>query len=191
MTIKDINQAVESLIKTNQTFDSAEDVITVPVLTAIDLASIIDPYLTPEAKVILSNKTYNLLYQYNVKMSNNKYFDKSWVLADFFRKLEFKHAEDFDRANYIRMVAQVDYFGFTVEETKVGEAAIKLTQVINNLASKKMILATLAPMSAVRLADGRYCVVSYLAVDSQYQSLVKSTYANCMFLEGGMPPELI
>lgn len=107
----------------------------------------------------------------------------------FLCKLGIKSGAEFFNNGYVRHAALVNYFGYRTTKEKVGEAALEMVKVINDLCANKYAIAALEPLFTIEVADGSYFVVSYLAIDNQYEPLVKTTYSHCIFPEGGVPPE--
>lgn len=188
MMKRSIRDEIQELIKTNQTSEPLE--LSIEKFKSIDLMPLMKNQLSADAISILNIRSTGMIHQYDVRLSDNKYYERSYLLANFLEKFNFKRAKDFDQAHVLRRTARCYCFGYISDENRVGEAALKVTQVINNLADHKMILASLNPLTSLRLANGRYCTVSYLAVDSQYEQLVQSAYSGCIFSEGAVPPEL-
>lgn len=137
-----------------------------------------------------------MIYEYNQYL--DPWSEKTDRLIPLLRNLELKNVDDIE-PKYVREFARVHYFGLKASESKIGEASLEMVGVINSLAEKGYAMATLSGLISLRLnefdAQGRikpsfdYCVLSYLAIDPQHESLVQSTYANYLFKEGGMPLE--
>jgi hypothetical protein len=118
-----------------------------------------------EALKVLVNTTHNTVHQYN---EHNKWFH----MVPLLKKLDIKTSANLPDYEYIRQMALVNYIGFHVTRDKLFDAIMEL-------------------IKRIELADGTYCVVSYLAIYNQHQKFVESNYAFCSFKEGGVPPEYI
>lgn len=139
----------------------------------------------------MSTKAIQAVHQYNEKTGNSTLYDVTELLA----KLGLKSAQDnpFD-GNYTRKYALLQCFGFRCELTDVDEAAKKLITVINDMAANKWIKASLYNIGKIDLngvdglPNGECMIVSYLAIPSEFEANVKSTYGWVQFPEGGIPP---
>lgn len=130
-----------------------------------------------------------MIHQYNKQLKWGSEYN--YKLSKLLGKLKLKNNDVFDTGTYVREYAKVECFGLTCTSDKVAEAALSMVAMINHFAANAYGLATLEPLMLISLADGRFCVVSYIAIDQQYYSLVESTCRNFMFQEGGLPPEFI
>lgn len=180
---------MESLTKTNQTSQTTS--INLEKFEALDLTSTFINFFNNEAQNIIANhKATHLVHQWNEHMSNSKFEGpETHKLADLLTKIKLKEVDDLYVSNYVRRISVVHFFGWTVEESKLTDAILDLVNMVNDLCSKSLIRAMMSPLLSIKLADGKYVVVSYFAIDQANESLVKSMY-HCSFKEGAMPPEL-
>ena len=176
------------MIRTNQI--SEPSTLSEPHAITVDLMPHTAGLLNLDAVKLMNNKVGHVIYQYNVLVNNNKYADMTYMIADLLEKLEFKHYSDFNQSTYVRKAARAFCFGFVVDQDRVADALVELCKSINHMASNKHALATLSAPISLILSTGRHCVITYLHIDDQYESLVQSTYAHCSFNEGSIPPEL-
>lgn len=158
-----------------------------------DLAPIVDQLYNADAKDVIKNKkTTHLVHQWNRQINNNKYEgEQAHALAKLLEKFNIKSSDDLKVSNYIRDCSKVQFFGHTTDRTKVGEVAVHMVNFFNDLASKGLIRAVLAPLTSVELVDGRIILVSYIAIDQPNEAIVQSIYGSMQFQEGTLPPEFI
>lgn len=162
-----------------------------------DLQPLFFQYFTQEALYLISKRTFGTIHQYNRYHKWGS--DHNEKLTNLLQKLELKNHSLFE-SQYTREIAKVLYFGISTTEDRVAEAAIKMVNVINDLARDKHALATLTPLTSIQfntfdsvgniVPGKKFAVLSYLAIDPQYESLVQSKYADFLFQEGSIPPEL-
>ncbi len=190
MTQKEIRDQIENMIRMNR-ISSA--VVNESQFKAMDLLPFVDSLLNADAKnLILNHKTYSTIHQWNRKVDDNKYKgEQAYALGEFLGKLNISNYETLQLCNYVREVSQVKYYGVTATLEKVGEATIKMVNMLNDLASRNLVRAVLAPLMSVELVGGKIVVVSYIAVDKPNEALVQSLYGALQFQEGGVPLEII
>jgi len=139
-----------------------------------------------EAGKALHNRAKTTLYQWDEVKGHEG-------LASLLHKLQFKTGHN-AYACY-RRVAPCFYFGGACEGQYIEKVAMKLIDMINDLASKKYILATLAPLSIIQMAltgpldKQKYVIVSYLHLDQVGEAYVKATYPHLCMEEGAYPKE--
>lgn len=188
MNQKEIRDQVENLIRMNRI---TETVLSTPKMSALDLVPIFHDQFTPEAQnVLLNQKTTNLIVQWNRQVGTSSISGpEAYKLADFLEKFKIKSYSDLQSSNYVREYSKVSFYGQTVERSRLVDATMVLVNFINDLASKNLIRAVLAPLMSIELADGRFAIVSYIAVDQPNEPLVQSMYGSLSFAEGSVPPE--
>ena len=186
MNQKEIRDQVEDLIRMKQTFNTSA-----PALPSIDLQPILDSYYSSDAQNILNNnRTQSLIHQWNRQVGNGLFEGKHvGQLGIVLGKLGIKSYKDLFISNFIPEVSMVSFFGYTTKRSKLIDASLSLINFFNDLASKNLIRAVLNPLTAIELADGRFAVISYIAVDQPNEALVQSMYGHLEFKEGGLPPE--
>lgn len=184
---------MENLIKTNQISEPKN--LTVPKISSTDLAPLFQSFFNKEAKQSLSIKAHSLVHQWNQLHGDPKLQYKDF-LVEFMAKLKIKATEEYrPQAMYVRKIAQVQCFGLLTNENRIAEAALRLVDVINHMSKFNYIKASLTDLMLIPLGDynnpgtTRYAIVSYLAIDSDYEMIVKANYGQYMFQEGGIPPE--
>mgnify|MGYP003423252515 len=196
MTIKEIQDQVANLIKTNQISEPTQ--LSHENFVISDLQPIFFKYFNQDALNLVSNKTNNLIHQYNRYHKFGS--EHNAKLTDLLEKLELKHCSTLTYA-YTREIAKVFFFGVTTTKDRLAEGALTMVKVINALATNKYAIATLSPLTSIQfntlcpvtgkiVPDNKYAIFSYLAIDHQYETLVQSMYADYLFPEGGVPPEL-
>lgn len=189
MTQKEIRDQIENLIRMGKTIST----VAPQELRAMDLVPVVhNLYSQDSLNLINNNKTLSLLHQWNRQLPGSSPFEgtQAYKLGEFVGRLGLKSYETLLVSNYIREVSKVQYFGLTASPNKVGEAAIKLVNFFNDLASKNLIRAVLAPLMSIELVGGNIVLVSYIAIDQPNEALVQSMYGHFQFKEGGIPPEL-
>jgi hypothetical protein len=180
-----ISQAVQDLV------NSPPVVAVQPVIHCDDIYPTLRPYFTAEAAKALHNKSLNQLHQYNDEVGH-------LGLAELLSKLKIKSAKkaiDSGLAGYVRRAVVCSYFGGACEYRNVGRVAMKLINMINDLASKNFIKATLSPLSIIKLAIGnpydkqKYVLVSYIHLLPEADQYVKDHYSDLSIQESEMPRE--
>jgi len=158
----------------------SEQALSVPQFKAIDLVPFVDSHLNVDAKDIIQNhKTFSVCHQWNEKTSDNKYEGpEANALGELLKKLQVDNYEALQVSNYTRKISLVRYYGVTTELARVGEAALKMVNMFNDLATKGLIRAVLAPFMLVELVGGKIVIVSYIAVDQPNEALVQSMYGS-------------
>lgn len=186
MNQKEIRDQVENLIRMKKTVSAVTQIH-----TALDLAPVVGNMFNTEAKdIIINHKTDSLLHQWNRQLNDCKFESKqAYSLGEFLGKLKIASHSDLFASNYVRECSQVKFFGVTAERDRVGEATIHMVSFFNDLASKGLIRAVLAPLTSIELVDGKIVIVSYIAIDQPNEAIVQSLYKQIEFLEGGLPPE--
>ena len=156
-----------------------------------DLSLLLADHYNEEAQAVMTQRiTKDLVVQWNRKTSDKPFAgDEAYALGYILKKLKINHANDLCVSNYVRDYSTVDYYGWTVEESKVASAALSLVNMFNDVCAKGLVRAVLTPLLIFKLANGKHAIVSYFAVDQANKPLVQSIYSHCMFLEGSMPPE--
>lgn len=159
-------------------------------LVANDLEPIFSPLFNVKAQELIQNKVGSVLVQWNRQVATNKYNgEEAATLGNFLKRIKISSYDDLFTSNYVREVSQVHYYGWTVDGSKLAEAALNVVNMVNDLANKNYIRGMLAPLTSIKLADGRYVVVSYFAVDQVNLPVVQSMYGKRSFVEGTIPPE--
>lgn len=149
-------------------------------------------YFSDEAGKVLHNKVGSLLYQTNEQVGHEG-------LARLLAKLKIKSAQvaiDTNKAGLIRTMYMCFYFGGSCERKNTHIVINELIDMMNDLASKQFIKATLAPLSIMKMAKPvnpfepqKYIVVSYIHLTPAGEQYAKSTYPKLWFLEGEVPNE--
>lgn len=190
MTQKEIRDQIENMIRMNRI---SNEVVNEPQFKVMDLLPLTDSLLNADAKnLILNHKTYSTVHQWNRKVDDNKYKgEQAYALGELLGKLNVPNYESLQLCNYVREVSLVKYYGVTTSLAKVGEATLKMVNMLNDLASRNLIRAVLAPLMSIELIGGKIVVVSYIAVDKPNEALVQSLYGALQFQEGGVPSEII
>jgi hypothetical protein len=187
MTQKEIRDQVENLIRMSR----ISNTVAPQEFKAVDLVPIMTPYFNAAAQNVLQNQKCNsTLVQWNRQVSNSKYEGpQAYALGEFLGKLKIKSNEDLFQSNYVREVSQVKYYGHCTTPDRLADAALVMVGMINDLATKGLIRAVLAPLMSIELVGGKVVVVSYIAIDQPNEALVQSMYGSLSFQEGGIPPE--
>lgn len=180
-------QQIQTMIETNNINEPAQ--LTVQTFQIEDLSNKIDSFLSEKAKAALKVKANSTIYIYKVYPNDGaKAID---YLRHILYKFEIDGWYDLDKGvNYIQHVAPVNYFGCTVDPDHLDEALVKISNLINELAEKDFIRATLAAPQSIKLMNGKLAVITYLAIDDVNLNWVKSNYPSLLFNEGGYPTEL-
>lgn len=189
MTQREIRKQIQQLIATNQISEPA--ILSIPEFEVTDLYPVMYQHFNVEAIKALSVQTHNVIHQYNKFHPGEA---PKYNLGNLLEKLSISDGSLLMNNTYTREAAKVLYFGFVASKDKVGEAALSLIAEINKLATTNAILASLSKLNLIKIYRMEtdtydYVIVSYLAIDQQYESLVQSQYSHCMFEEGGLPPE--
>lgn len=190
MSQSPIRKAIRNLIANPKIFNSKSAAFN-PFERTQDLYPTYKHLFNADAKFYLGRKAYQMVEQYNEKNGPSTLYDVTELLA----KLGLKEAQDnpFD-GNYIRKYALVTCFGFRCDYVDADDATKKLVTIINDMASSKWIWSSLYNIGRVDLngndglPNGECMIISYLAIPSDYEKDVKSTYGWVQFPEGGVPP---
>ena len=164
-----------------------------PFINTVDLYPSFKPLYTSEAIKVLNTQTRNMIHQ---RVESNHPWSHLYGLIELAALLGIKSAEHnpcekfFDRKLDIVMC-----FGYTCFPHQVGVVANDIVQHTNDMASNKLITASLYNLGMFELGKldpndpDRVVVFSYLAVPTEHEDYVKQTYSFMQFPEGGMPPE--
>jgi hypothetical protein len=187
MTQKEIRDQVENLIlmsRISKQFAPQE-------FKTINLVPIMNSYFNVEAMNAIVNKKINsLVVQWNRQVGNNKFEGtEAHSVGNLLNKFRIRSYEDLLVSNYIREHSIVRYYGLTTTFDRVATATLVLVDFINDLASKNLIRGILTPLIALELVDGKFAIVSYIAVDQSNEALVQSMYGSLEFKEGAIPSE--
>lgn len=171
----------------SQTITTTSD----PRFDALDLLPIFCNLFNSEAKAVIhQHRTNSTVHQWNRQTGSNKYSgSEAYGLGNFLFKFKIKSFSDLFVSNYVRECSLVYYFGWTVEEGKLTEAVLDLVNMFNELAIDDKIRAVLTPLTSIKLANGKYIVLSYFAVDQANVPFVQSKCGGRQFNEGGLPQE--
>lgn len=163
-----------------------------PAFNVQDIYPATESHFVPEANRALKNKSNSVLYQYNEPIGA----PGTYNLFNLLSKLEFKSSEDqinSGKIGWIRKVAMCRFFGAASEYHNLDKSAAKLVDMINDLATRNYIKATLMPLSIMKLAITEptqkqlYVVISYVHIIDIGEQYVKDNYAHLSINEGEMP----
>lgn len=187
MTQKEIRDQVENLIRMNKIID----IVAPQEFKALDLVPIMSPYLNMEVQDLIKNKKcHTTIVQWNRKVGGSEYEgQEAYALGLLLDKLKIRSYEDLLKSNIVRELSYVRYYGRCTTPDKVADVALLMTNMLNDLASKNLIRAVLAPLMSIQLVGGKVAIVSYIAVDQPNEALVQSMYGSLQFQEGAVPPE--
>ena len=151
-----IRKAIKSLISSPTTFNPSSPINSHPFTNTIDLYLTYQHLFNSEAIKAFSNRTHNMVHQYNEKTGPSTLYEVTLLLE----KLGLKSAQD-NRfsGNYIRKYSIVMCFGFTCKNSDADDAAKQLIDIINVMATSKWINASLYNIGRMDLYGGKECVI--------------------------------
>lgn len=181
--------AINELIKSGKEEGNA---LNLPTFKTIDIYPMFRHLFSPKAQATLSNKTNDLIYQFN------KPIHGASVLA-LLGRLNLKTCaayKDKDSANlYTRESNLVYFIGLRASKEKLPVAIERVVAAVNDLADKDFTKAYLVQLSVIEFAqvdnnEPEFGVVSYITLDNKGAAYMKQNLKGMFTNEGGLPTKV-
>ena len=157
----------------------------------VDIYYIFDHAFSEKAKVAMSNKIQDLVYQYNEKIE----------VAQLFKllgRLGFQRYESFINVEsevYLRQVDLVHFIARSATKEDLPKAIESVIATVNHVADLNFTKASLVQLGVIEMhrfdkIDPEFAVFSYITLTQKGSDYVKQNLSDMFISEGGVPKRI-
>ena len=186
----EIAQAISALIRSGRVDN--QPTYSIPGFKTVDIYPIFEHAFTEKAKLTLTTKTNNLVYQYNNKVPS------AHVLV-LLSKLNLKTCAMYKGVvaddMYVRAFDLVHFVASRATKDKLPKAIEKVISVINDVAEKDFTKASMLQLSVIELMETsslelEYVVISYITLTDKGSKYVEQHMPDMFVKEGEIPARI-